>query len=568
MTNETQNDALAKARDGLVQLQQPDGRFEGVLTSNAYPTLACMLIDLQEGKPLDDRSKRWLQRNQLSGGRYPLDPENNPSDEAARLAKAVLQASLRIEEDAELRETLQNIPDLGWRLWIVKTFGAMRGLYDWERLIPPRRYAAAGRVLGAVAPLLPNALRRRLKPPMHIAPPVSLFRQKAFQRLFPAEQYTLAPLLLIIEARTRRRPDRMKELASWVLSRQAADGSWFCVAFITAVAAMALVEAQRAQVDERIAKPLERALQWLERMRNADGGRREAASLNVWDTALAVKALAQAGVAPQSETLQNARRWLHSVQNIDGGWAFHGFQGRGLPSDADDTALAAYALMENGAPLRQQTLAVQRAVQWLRGKQARGGSWATYSPGEGDVGCVSVTAHAAETMMRAGETDAAQKAVRWLLDAQNRDGSWDDLWIAKRSYGTAKALIAMAKTGFGDERRIQKGVQRLQEMRNADGGWGETQAGEPAPSTAEQTANAAQALIALQFAPQTAAQAADPTVREAARRALRWLIERQRPDGGWDPSPVGIYWEVIGGYANPMNAWVFPLLAISEKRGG
>ena len=401
--------AAEKAKTGLLALQEENGRFEGRLTSNAYPTLACMLIRLLNGRPLDEASRRWLVQQQAPDGRYPLDPEGRASDEAARFARVVLQAALEIDEDVKLRQALEKIPPLGWNLWLVKAFGALAGQYEWRRLIPPWHMALAGRVLGGLSLVFPKALFRKIKPPMHLAPPVSLHRQRTFKRLFAAEQYTLAPMLLLIEAHTRRRPQEMKELTSWALSRQAADGSWFCVAFITAVAAMALQAAQRAKVDERIERPLERALKLLDNMRNpapqGDGGTREAASLNVWDTSLAVQALLQAGVPARSEPIETALEWLEEVQNVDGGWAFHGLRGRGLPSDADDTALAAAALMTRG----KKTLPVQRAVEWLRGRQAPDGSWSTYAPGAGDVGCVSVTAHALETMLKAGETQAAKK---------------------------------------------------------------------------------------------------------------------------------------------------------------
>ncbi len=543
-----------KAQAGLLKLQKKNGRFEGRLTSNAYPTLACMLIDMREGKPLDAESRRWLIERQAPDGLYPLDPEGRASEEAARFARVVLQAALDIEEDEGLRQALEKIPPLGWDLWIVKTFGALAGQYEWRRLIPPWHMSLAGRVLGGLSLVFPKALFRRIKPPQHLAPPVSLHRQGAFKRLFAAEQYTLAPMLLLIEAHTRRRPQEMKDLTSWVLSRQASDGSWFCVAFITAIAALALQAAQRANVDERIELPLKRALDWLDKMRNPDGGRREAASLNVWDTSLAVLALVQSGVRARPEPIQKARQWLERVQNIDGGWAFHGLRGRGLPSDADDTALAAGALMtRSGASSlkadQSASLPIQRAVDWLRERQAAEGSWATYSPGAGDVGCVSVTAHALETMHKAGENQAVKKAVEWLHDAQNADGSWDDLWIAKKSYGTGAALTAMARTKLGDAARIRRGIEWLQSAQNADGGWGETQLGEPADSSAEQTAAAAQALRAH---------------GREVEAAIQRLLTQQREDGGWDPSPVGIYWEVIGGYANPMNAWVFPLLALTE----
>jgi squalene-hopene/tetraprenyl-beta-curcumene cyclase len=153
-------------------------------------------------------------------------------------------------------------------------------------------------------------------------------------------------------------------------------------------------------------------------------------------------------------------------------------------------------------------------------------------------------------MLAAGEVEAARRGCRWLAKVQNADGSWEDLWLARRVYGTASALSALVHLGGSHSDEVSRGVTWLRRQQNRDGGWGETQRGEPAPSTAEQTAFAVHALRLC---------------GQPVEEGVRWLLEHQRPDGGWNPSPVGIYWEVIGGYANPMNAWVFPLLALSVQ---
>jgi squalene-hopene/tetraprenyl-beta-curcumene cyclase len=195
-------------------------------------------------------------------------------------------------------------------------------------------------------------------------------------------------------------------------------------------------------------------------------------------------------------------------------------------------------------------VAAERGVAWLRKHQAKDGSWATYRPGVGDVGCVSVTAHALDTMRAVGDSSAVQKGLDWLETAQRADGSWEDLWLARKTYGTACALTALARAGRRSQ-AVKRGTDWLRKAQNPDGGWGETQAGHPASSTAEQTAFATQALRAC---------------GEDADAGIAWLRARQRADGGWDATPVGIYWEVIGGYANPLNAWVFPIFALTESR--
>ncbi|MDA1192421.1 MAG: hypothetical protein O3A46_12160, partial [Candidatus Poribacteria bacterium] len=316
------------------------------------------------------------------------------------------------------------------------------------------------------------------------------------------------------------------------------------VAFITAIATMALMVADESLDEPRIRKPLERALAWLETTRNPDGGHREAISLNVWDTSLSALALMRVGVSPRSKEIRRLAEWLVEAQNHDGGWAFHSVRGSGLPSDADDTALATQTLLRSG----RHPVQTERGIAWLLSHQGKDGSWATYVPEIGDVGCVSVTSNAIHTLLLINERVAVGRAVEWLCRSQANDGSWSDLWLAKRTYGTSKALVALAHVGVKDE-VVRRGLALLASIRHEDGGWGETQLGNATASTVEQTAFVAQALRAH---------------RQDASSAERLLLERQREDGGWTASPIGIYWEVIGGYANPINAWVFPMLALSE----
>jgi squalene cyclase len=504
-----------------------------------------MLIDALDGVATDPGYLRWMESHQLPDGRFALDPEGRASDEATRLARVALKAALTSHADAGLDPILARIPVDDWHLWLVKVLGALAGQYEWARVPPPRVAEALGSVIEPLTRLLPEATRAKLRPPRHMSPPVSLFYRPAFRRLFVAEQFTLAPMLLLIEAHTRKRERVLSDLAAWILARQAGDGSWFCVTFITALATMALMVARDAVPSERVEGPLARATRWLAGTRNDDGGHREAVSLNVWDTALATLALLRLGERATSGPVRAAVAWLAAAQHSDGGWAFHALTGPGLLPDADDTALATLALHRAGGHAE----AVRRGAEWLRPKQARDGSWSTYVPEAGDVGCVSVTAHAVETMDALGDARAAGRGADWLERAQARDGSWDDLWLAKRTYGTSAALIALSQMGRGSDDPARRGMRWLAAARNGDGGWGETQLGEPAASTAEQTAFALQALRAL------GQEDAD---------AAAWLHDAQREDGSWPASPIGIYWEVIGGYANPMNACVFPALALTQ----
>ena len=66
--------------------------------------------------------------------------------------------------------------------------------------------------------------------------------------------------------------------------------------------------------------------------------------------------------------------------------------------------------------------------------------------------------------------------------------------------------------------------------------------GNPIQSTIEQTAWCTYALLQV-----------DPENR-AAQNGIRFLLKHQREDGSWQEQCVGIYWEIIGGYADPIYA--------------
>ena len=211
----------------------------------------------------------------------------------------------------------------------------------------------------------------------------------------------------------------------------------------------------------------------------------------------------------------------------------------------------------------QQTLyaAIHRGIAWLKTQQGRDGSWSTYQPGQGDVGCVSITAHAIEALLAFSKIEGADKSdmeseiqqgINWLRRQIHRDGYWRDLWLAKDTYGTACAITALVKVGLKNVAEVQRGVEWLEGSQNADGGWGEDMFGNLTQSTVEQTAWSTYAL--LQVNPEN----------RAAQNGIQFLLKHQRENGSWQEQCVGIYWEIIGGYADPIYASVFPILALNQ----
>jgi hypothetical protein len=186
----------------------------------------------------------------------------------------------------------------------------------------------------------------------------------------------------------------------------------------------------------------------------------------------------------------------------------------GLPSDADTTAGALYALALLDAPCRPDSLLPYETDTHFCTWQGEDGASITtnahvleafgqYLATMRDrVGAASAERYAA----------AAAKAASWLCGQQRQDGSWEDRWHASPYYATACAAVALA--AFGGEasaaavaaaRRWVLGTQR------ADGSWGRWE------GTAEETAYAVQLLLLT-------GRGADPAAAEAAARARPHLL--------------------------------------------
>ena len=567
MTEEIRS-ALADGTTFLLAQQREAGNFEGRLSSSTFPTCAYAWIQLARGEMPDSDLIEWFRTNQHRDGGWGLDTANISNAEATRFVHLILSEVHQRAPAPSQEKLLISIPQFAPHLALVKLAYAAFDQFDWNELTLSENALPLMKLARQLTKI--PLLGSRLKPPRHRLPPVALFNTTLFDALFIAEQHTLVPVFILIELNTAKRPEMIAALVAWLKAHVLSDGSWFRVNYITALSVLALIELQKKwEADEEINELLERGIAWLHKTRNPDGGCREALNLNVWDTALSIITLTEMHPidenprnAELAEKVEHAAQWLVEHQNADGGWAFSGLSDSTLPSDADDTALGTLALIRSHAadtPVLDD--AILRGIAWLKTQQSRDGSWSTYQPGQGDVGCVSITAHAIEALLAFSKIDLSdkpdiesemQRGINWLRHQIHRDGYWRDLWLARNTYGTACAISALVKSGLRDTAEVYQGVEWLERSQNADGGWGEDMFGNPTESTIEQTAWSTYALLLT-----------NPENR-AAQNGIQFLLKHQREDGSWPEQCVGIYWEIIGGYADPINASVFPILALNQ----
>ncbi len=609
----SENAALAQGIAFLRKQQRTAGHFEGQLSSSTFPSCAYAWVQLAQGETPEPSQLKWFISNQNGEGEWGLDTANISNPEATLFAKLILSETHRRAPNAVPPELLASIPSYPLNLALIKLAYAAFNQFDWNALTVSEKALPLMKMVKRLTKI--PFLRGRLQPPRHRLPPVAMFNTPLFDELFIAEQHTLVPVFILIELHTKKRPEIIASLAQWLKSRVLSDGSWFRVNYITALSVLALIELQKASrleiapTEAEIAALIARGIEWLRATRNPDGGCREALNLNVWDTALSVIVLTEVSAGEKTDSHSNlslqtdeaagqlaaAARWLIAHQNSDGGWAFSGLRDSSLPSDADDTALATLALIRVVSQHVKNTVArgpgprdaeeydhaIQRGIAWLKQNQGADGSWSTYQPGQGDVGCVSITAHAIEVLLASGGNEAfVERGIRWIRGEIHSDGYWRDLWLSKRTYGTACAIIALVKAGVMEAPELEQGACWLESTQNADGGWGEDMFGNPTDSTVEQTAWSTYALLLadearLERAPprefsahrsarETCASQSRTRFRNAAQKGIDFLCRHQTAEGSWQESCVGIYWEIIGGYADPIYASVFPLLALNQ----
>jgi squalene-hopene/tetraprenyl-beta-curcumene cyclase len=351
--------------------------------------------------------------------------------------------------------------------------------------------------------------------------------------------------------------------------------------------------------------------------------RLEACQSPVWDTALAIVALGDAGTAREHPALARAAQWLLEEEVRvrgdwaaarpelqPGGWAFE-FENDNYP-DVDDTAEVALALLrtielepeqtrranrhrrrsgevppaEGAQGVRERAQdAIDRAVEWVEGMQSEGGGWGAFDAdntralvralpfldfGEViDEPSADVTAHALEMLAALGRADSekARAGLSWLLGQQEADGSWFGRWGINHIYGTGAALPALAAMGVGpEEAPIRRALAWLHAHQNEDGGWGEDPRSYDDPawigcgdSTASQTA---WALLALH----AAGEAIEGS--PAMERGVAWLISTQRPDGTWDePQYTGTGFPSDYYINYHLYRLTFPIMALGRCAG-
>ncbi|HLK54611.1 MAG TPA: squalene--hopene cyclase, partial [Candidatus Angelobacter sp.] len=179
----------------------------------------------------------------------------------------------------------------------------------------------------------------------------------------------------------------------------------------------------------------------------------------VWDTAYALFALGESGVAKDDPRMLKAADWILSkevrykgdwavkVRNVQpGGWYFE-FNNEFYP-DVDDSAMVLLGLDKVENPReRYQDEVCKRAIDWIFAMQCRNGGWASFDKDNTrmvfqhipfadhnamlDPPTVDITGRVLEMLAAYGvtkEDKRVKKAISFILSEQEQDGSWFGRW--------------------------------------------------------------------------------------------------------------------------------------------
>jgi squalene-hopene/tetraprenyl-beta-curcumene cyclase len=600
---------LDAAVERLLGLQREGGWWVGELESNVTMTAQHLLLHEFLGIRDEETTRRCaneLLARQRADGLWAIYWGGEPDLAATLESYAALRLAGLDPDDERLtaaRRFCEERGGIGGARVFTRIWLALFGLWPWEEIpqLPPE--------LILLKPWLPLSVydfacwaRQTVVPltvVLHYRPVRNLPPGRACHELNlgPVPRKATFGLLsdraLAWYSAQRVQPGRERALdhaERWIIDRQELDGSWGGIQppWVWSLIALAC---RGHGLDSPYVK---RGLAGWNRFMVDEGDRLrpEACQSPVWDTGLALLALRAADVPAEEPALEHAAHWLVEEEIRErgdwtvrrpgleaGGWAFE--YDNDLYPDIDDAAIVALALEELG----YGRPSVERACRWMAGMQCANGGWGAFDADNDaqwlykipfcDFGAVTdppsadVTAHVVELLAReGGYEENVRRGIDYLLAEQEEDGSWFGRWGVNYVYGTGAVLPALQAAGFKpDHPAIRRAVAWVEEHQNADGGFGEDcrsydhgEAGLEWRGRGESTpSQTAWALLALAGAGEARSN--------SAARAVAWLAEHQRPDGGWDEdffTGTGFPRDFLINYHLYREVW--PVMALGRVR--
>ena len=598
--------ALRRASARLLGLQGEDGAWEGEMVWCPMLTAQYVLLQHILGEPIDSGRRRRILRSfeytRLEGGAWGLHEHSLPHLFVTVLVY-VASRLLGVERDDPLiaparrfleAEDVLAIPSWG-KFWL-----ALLNLYDWRGvnailpelwalprglpLHPSNWYCHTRLIYMAMA----SIYARRFQAP--VTPVIEALREELFGEEFAGVDFS--------SARNRLRDaDLFARPGVWLRAGYALARLYErfhskrlrrrCVEKLIRQIHWELQTTRHASISP-VSGFLNILALWLDDPDDADcraaltgldgwfwedeelGARVTGARSSTWDTAFSVQALAD---APRSDGNEDAVRkgagFLRSQQirtrfegfreafraDPKGGWCFPGGW-HGWPV-SDCTSEAVLGILAAGGEDADEA-ALGEAVRFILRSQNRDGGFGSYEARRSIIGLewlnpaemfgesmtensyVECTASCLEALAACGRrfpqflhTPAARAISRgatWLRKTQGRDGSWRGVWGVQFIYGTLFGIRGLVAAGAGpSDPALRLACRWLLERQRGDGGWGEHHSG---CLTGRYVPHEESQVIQTAWALLALLEAGESNWTAIARGA-RFLLDAQEADGGW-----------------------------------
>lgn len=409
--------AIAAARDYLLNIQTKEGYWQAELESNVSITAEVVLLHkiwgTDRNRPLD-KAETYLRSKQRENGGWELfygDGGELSTSVEAYMALRLLGVSTSDRVMQQGRKFILERGGISKTRIFTKLHLALIGCYSWRGIpsLPPwvmflkepfpvSIYEMSSWARSSTVPLLIVCDR---KPVFKLEPKINL--DELYAEGFDRVSFTLprshdwTDLFVLADDVFKLaedfnfvpfREEGIKAAEEWILQRQEATGDWGGIIPAMLNSMLALRCLDYAADDPIVARGLESIDRFA--IETENNYCVQACVSPVWDTAWAMRALIESGMPNDRPELIKAGQWLLDKQILDygdwayknkqgkpGGWAFE-FDNRFYP-DVDDTAVVVMALADVQMPnqsLKQQAIA--RAVQWIASMQCQEGGWAAF----------------------------------------------------------------------------------------------------------------------------------------------------------------------------------------------
>ncbi|MCA9610235.1 MAG: hypothetical protein KC619_31780, partial [Myxococcales bacterium] len=611
------HDALRRGAEALIREQADDGSFEGEVVW--CPMLAAQYVLMHHvmGRPIPTERARLLLRHfettKLEGGAWGIHPKSEPYLFVTTLVYVAARLLGVDKDDALVRDAkaflraeggAEAIPSWG-KLWL-----ALVGLYEWDGVTPvvpeiwaapralpihPSRYYCHTRLIymgmaslyGTRFSAPADATVRCLRDEIFTTPYEEIDWPAARETLragdvheapAPALKATYRALVALDKTRTREtRAPILAELRERI-HYELRSTHYTCISPVSGMLGLLALHAADPD-DPELARGLEGLEGWIWED-EAEGARVCGARSATWDSAFAAQALS--AVAPFTD-VEDALRAVDGflvTQQIrgatgeeaandrldpTGGYCFAGVW-HGWPV-SDCTAEAMLGQLESPVahPSREAMVAAAQfvlqcqnadggfgsyeanrvegvSIDWLNPSEMFGACMTERSYVECTASCIAALAafrHRYPDAIR-GRVDASiERAATRLRAAQRPDGSFEGMWGVHYVYGTMFGIRGLLAAGVpAVDPQIRRACEWLLERQRPDGGWGEHFDSVIEGRYVEHPEGQ---VVQTAWALTALLEARDPDF-DAISRAAQFLARAQRPDGTWPKQdPEGIF---------------------------